>query len=791
MTEHWQPPQISIQHLQQPGYGHRTSPRMTVPARQLLIIYQVLYDLVNGEAARNEWLRLLNASLPHGTRPLSMQTLRLHHYSQEFYWIAHYYATHLSNNPSEYRLTFANRFIQENLPSLSWLRSLPTAIKHLTGQLRYATISPLEWEQVGFRSLKVRWYTDQALKHIAIEYQEIYLQTTIPLIATIFQETPHLLQRQHTLFHQSETVDNNHSYLEWTVAWQEDITTKTYVGLGLGIFASLVIMVAIILGASYLQWLVLVPTLIGASWALVLRLRQYAGHQEYQRHETKQHINEQLNNLESLNQLDRELNRALSLDRVLALWFDWAIRLTHANAGSIVLLNTEQNKMQLAESYGYDRDLDQYHAANWNIGIIGRSIRTGASFYVPDVTEDTDYVALSSTTRSQLTIPVVRGRQMVAILTLEKDTRNGFSISERVRIARLCDRASFALINAVLLQQTEQERRRLSTLMANITDVVIATDQHGRLTLLNPAAMKTFGLEADVDYHHQDFLTIFDNIPLVETFRQGIAADGYAHREIEINSTAFEANMIPVEHIGYLLVLHNITPFKELDNLKNDLVATVSHDLKNPLSAIKGYLDLIDLTIYLDGSARTYMDKSLQLIDDMSQLIEGLLSVARLESGLLPNYQPIELAKLLAQTLDRHRLELNSKQMSLNADIPSDLPPIHGDSHHITQIVHNLLSNAIKYSPPDSDIRLSVRPNGERIFVSVADTGIGIPEEAIPTLFDKFTRVRDNRSVGIDGTGLGLYIVKKLVEAQDGEISVQSKYGEGSTFTFTLPIKSD
>lgn len=782
MTEHWQPPQISIQRLGRPGYGPHTSPQMKVSAQHLMLVHQTLISFCPGE---REWFRLLNASLPSGTRPLTLETIPYHHYTHEFYWLAHHYAGQLCGNLPNYYHVFAQHFVQTLVP-LYYRLHPPTQIARFVGnRLAAATIVPLEWKRTGFRSMIVCWDTDQALKDIVLEYQEPYLQTMVQLIGTLFHELPSLLGRHKTLFNENEIVNDQAHKLEWTIAWQEDTDRKGHIGLGAGVLLSIIVLTAVVLGASYLQWLILVPVLLGLGWMLGLKWREYAGQQEYWRHETIQQHAAQVTSLESLNQLDRELNRALSLERVIFLWFDWAIRLTFANAGGVVLVDSKDKSVQLVKSYGYN----QHHTADWTTGIIGRSIRTGSSFYVPDTSIDPDYIALSPTTRSQFTVPVMHADNIVAVLVLEKDETDGFSTVERVRVARLCERASFALINAMLLEQTDQERRKLSTILSTITDVVIATDQHGHLTLINPAATQQFRLG---DYRdNQNFLTIFDQTPLIEVFQQGLAANGYAHCEIEYQAITYEAIMVPIEQMGYLLVLHNITPFKELDNLKNDLVATVSHDLRNPLNAIKGYLDLIDMNVYLDGSTQVYMQKTLQVIDDMAHLIEGLLSVARLESGLLPDYRTIELHELLRSSLERHRLELDGKHMTLNMQIPNNLPTVRGDSSHISQIVHNLLSNAIKYSPPNSNIQLSIRPNGERVYISVIDNGIGIPEEALPTLFDKFTRVRDNRSAGIDGTGLGLYIVKKLVEAQEGEIWVQSKYGQGSTFTFTLPISQD
>jgi signal transduction histidine kinase len=531
-------------------------------------------------------------------------------------------------------------------------------------------------------------------------------------------------------------------------------------------------------------------------WYIVLALRRYAGEYEYSHYETIQRTSEQVNTLESLHQIDRELNRALGLERVLTLWQDWAIRMTNAKAGGILLVDPIRGRMNLVTSFGYPPAMvadffGPQQKASISKGITGRAARTADPFYEPDVKRNPDYVAISSVTRSQFSVPITRAERVIAVLTLEKNEVDGFSTEQRARVVQLCQRATFAVSNALLLQEAEEERRKLSVVLANIADSVIVTNQKGALILVNKAASQTFHLDMDQSFTSRYFIDVFRKTPLVEFFQKGLETGGTARREIAYNKATFQAHMIPVQQLGYLMVLHDITPFKELDNLKNDLVATVSHDLKNPLTAVRGYLELIHMVENLSDKSLTYLERARHSISDMTDLIEGLLSVARLESGFQLNLQLLELRPLLLEVINQHRVQIDEKGMVLKLEVPPDLPKVLGDAPRVAQIVNNLLGNAIKYTPPNGEIGLKAVLDNQRICITVRDTGIGIPPEALPNLFAKFSRVRDPKAEGIDGTGLGLYIVKRLVDAHVGTISVESTYGSGSTFTFTLPVATE
>jgi len=260
-----------------------------------------------------------------------------------------------------------------------------------------------------------------------------------------------------------------------------------------------------------------------------------------------------------------------------------------------------------------------------------------------------------------------------------------------------------------------------------------------------------------------------------------IALDGgrYFHTDVASN-----------EQIGWLIVLHDVTPFKETEQLKNELIATVSHDLKNPLSVINGYIELLEMYNDLNERGQEFMAMIRRSIRTMRQLIDDLLDLAHIDSGLQIRPEPVAMKAVITEAVMGLKSMADEKRLEVTIDVADDLPPVAGDEHRLYQIIVNLLSNAMKYTPPEGHIYVEARLAGEAILVSIADDGLGISPEDQAQIFERFYRVRRPETDGIEGTGLGLAIVKGLVEAHGGEIGLKSHLGEGSTFYFTIPIAS-
>ncbi|HML21476.1 MAG TPA: ATP-binding protein [Aggregatilinea sp.] len=507
---------------------------------------------------------------------------------------------------------------------------------------------------------------------------------------------------------------------------------------------------------------------------------------------TDEQLTARVQELRILGQIDRELNAALSMDRVINLAFDWALRFTGSNTAALALVDPDTGAISFNSAYGYSTDeWEQLRAAvtSVNIGVTGRVVRSGQPEIIPDVSSDPDYIDIVKHVRSLLAVPMIRDERVTGVLLLSSYDLNGFTEDNLEFVTRLATRVAVALDNARLFDETRREQKKLEVILSSTTDAVIVVQRDGRLALVNQAAMAIFHLAPKAVSGRPSFDTVLGETPLARLYRRAQQLDLMLVEEIKLeDDRTFHTSIMPVPEVGWTILLHDVTPFKRTEQLKTELVATASHDLKNPLSVILGYLDLISMTHQLTPQGTEYMNRVHQAVAHMRELIDDLLDMARIESGLILRYHPVSLEVLFSQEAFTQSLRAEQKNIRIEVDIPPTLPIIEADEQRLRQIANNLISNAIKYTPGGGSVTIIAAQHGDSVRVAIRDTGIGIGPEDQAQIFTRFYRVRSAETEGIEGTGLGLAIVKSLVEAHGGELGMESRLGEGSTFFFTLPI---
>jgi signal transduction histidine kinase len=241
--------------------------------------------------------------------------------------------------------------------------------------------------------------------------------------------------------------------------------------------------------------------------------------------------------------------------------------------------------------------------------------------------------------------------------------------------------------------------------------------------------------------------------------------------------------------MGEVRVVHDVTREREIEEMKDEFFSTISHDLRTPLFSIQGFVRLIlDGEVPDEETQREFLGIIGRQAEQLAQLVNNLLNISRLESGKLEMERvPVQLLDVLEQTASKLRGMARAEDITLEADLPSSLPPVTGDPGWLEQVVTNLVGNAIKFTAEGGRVRIGARGSDSEVLVEVSDTGIGIPNDALDRVFDKFYQVPDAGDEEYEGTGLGLHIAKQIVELHDGRIWAESTLGQGSTFRFTLP----
>lgn len=491
-----------------------------------------------------------------------------------------------------------------------------------------------------------------------------------------------------------------------------------------------------------------------------------------------------------LQQIDRELNDTIELNHVFGMALDWALRFSNAHAASLALYDEDEDILRIITHYGYEVSIEQLEQMrpNFKGGVTYRVARSGRIEIIPDVSIDQDYIPVAPNIRSQMSIPVMREDKVVAVITLESKKLNGFEEQHIEFVQKLATRAAVAIDNARLFNETAREREKLSHILSNIADIVIVIGIDEHIMLINQSAIAALRLYVDKNYIGQPYTEALENTALMDTYRRAKDAQDNLLEEVDLpNGRTFHTNIKHHEGIGTIIVLQDITPFKEMDKLKSELIATVSHDLKQPLSVMTGYLDLLEMKNKFDEQSSNFVNMIDRSIRNMRQLIDDLLDLAKIESGIELKLGPVDIKTVLLDGIDAIKPIADNKSMTIITEIPDNLSPVRGENARLRQIFDNLISNAVKYTPPEGVVRVSVEQRGITLRISVRDNGLGISPEDQAHIFDRFYRVRRPETDSIDGTGLGLAIVKTLVEAHHGKIGLESKLGEGSTFYVTLP----
>ncbi len=342
-----------------------------------------------------------------------------------------------------------------------------------------------------------------------------------------------------------------------------------------------------------------------------------------------------------------------------------------------------------------------------------------------------------------------------------------------------------------LVEASSQERNRLGAALNSSADAVVAVDAEGRIAFANLAAQQLLS-RSDEDLMGSSFAWVMPSDQVLDALR---ASREHGRRETRLierpNRQYLQVIATPIIQGGdwaTLVVFHDLTDVRRLEQVRRDFVANVSHELRTPLAAIKSVVEtLLGGAMDDKKTAGEFLSQADAEVDRLAQMVEELLELSRIESGEAPlAREPVQMSEVLEGAVERLRPQARKQRLTLTLEAPPDLPPVIGDAERLERVAVNLLHNAIKFTPAGGSIRVSAAAVGESVTVTVSDTGVGIDPEDLPRVFERFYKA--DRSRGSRGTGLGLAVVKHTVEALGGTVAAESEPGRGSTFSFSIPI---
>jgi len=340
------------------------------------------------------------------------------------------------------------------------------------------------------------------------------------------------------------------------------------------------------------------------------------------------------------------------------------------------------------------------------------------------------------------------------------------------------------------IDDLEREQAKATAILDAMVEGVIATDGHDHIILLNEGARGIFGL-GQTRVERRPLLEVIRNVDLHGLLSESrAAADG----EVEPSERVLQVHAVPLrftgDEPGVVIILHDITELRRLEQVRTEFVANVSHELRTPLTAIQGYLEtLLDGALEEPQHARKFLEIVFRHTERLGRLTDDLTDLSNIELGRISlRIEPTDLTEVTESALAIIQPRAGSGRVTVKANLPADMPEVLADRDRLAQILINLVDNAVKYTPAGGHVWVEAQrlPSG-MVEVAVRDTGVGVPKADLPRLTERFYRVDKARSRELGGTGLGLAIVKHLVLAHGGDLGIESELWKGTTVRFTLP----
>lgn len=350
------------------------------------------------------------------------------------------------------------------------------------------------------------------------------------------------------------------------------------------------------------------------------------------------------------------------------------------------------------------------------------------------------------------------------------------------------------------LREIAGEKSRTKTIIHSMADGVLVTDHEGQVVLYNPPAIHLLKMDRapQMGQPLQECLSHDSLAELVKKIRQVSAEkDAAISLEVQLEERTLLAHIAPVrseeeEILGTVTLLRDISMLKAMDRAKSEFVAMVSHELRSPLTSVEQQLSVIGGGILGDLNERQkeMLGRAKERTHALLDLINDLLDLSKIEAGFaIQHKEPIAIHDLLEKVAGLMNIQAEAKKITLTLSIPEPLPLVMADRKNMEEVFINLLSNALKYTGEGGRVKIEASTKGGFLLVQVSDSGIGISSKDLPHIFDKFYRVKNPQTRKITGTGLGLHITKKIVEAHLGMVEVESELGVGSTFRVYLPLE--
>ncbi len=530
--------------------------------------------------------------------------------------------------------------------------------------------------------------------------------------------------------------------------------------------------------------------------------------------------------IEALYRIASQVASSLDVGQILHRTLEIVVQTTGADQGFVLLIDPQTGTLVRRAAVGIPDHLPvtglptRFRRGE---GLGGWVVAHKEPTIIPELSHDPRWIpgAEWEDQRSGLAVPIEMAGEILGALLLFSSAP-GFFTEDHLH---LVEAAAAQIANAVnnanlydlirqqaedlgaMLKQQQVEAAKSQAILDGVADGVLFADASGKVVLFNPAAERILEIprQQAIGRSIREMLGLYgvEGRKWLEALEDWAihpadrTPEDFVAERLQLGTRVVSVHASPVirgtEYLGTVSVFRDITAEVEADRAKSEFISTVSHELRTPMTSIKGYADL--LMLGMAGSLSEQQKHFISIIrnnaERMVALVNDLLDISRIESGRIQlELRAVVIHEVIYQVISTLQGRAQNKGLTLEVQIPENLPAVWGDANRVAQILTNLISNAIQYTPPGGKVTISAHPNRDMMEISVADTGIGISRENQQKIFDRFFRADDPLVQETPGTGLGLPITASLVQMHGGQIWVESELGEGSIFTFTLPLAS-
>lgn len=552
---------------------------------------------------------------------------------------------------------------------------------------------------------------------------------------------------------------------------------------------------------SFLEIITILSTVFFALITLILSVRQRAITAKIQKQEEKD--KQRLYQISILKQIQDRMGYSLDSEKVInVITGSLKYLLPYSSVGSIVIKDNKLLiKTHLEQSVNSDFVLQ-----------VKKTMLTSLQTLVPNLPIHTEEMITGvpldegkiTKVKSFFNIPLAVANNIVGVINISSSEKDFYKEEEVTILYQIVAQASNALSR--LKNVLDTEKGKLTAMISSLADGVFMLDTHKNLLIINQAAKNFLGITAKNPTFPDILTSVGTQYDFSNKIDEALQTNQLIEeKEITINDKIFQAFITPVQGfsenenqkpIGTSILLHDITIEKNVTRIKEDFTHMIVHELRAPLTAIKDSAELMIEVFEDKGSLQKDQQKRLlQIINQQAknllEQINQVLDAAKIEAGRFSiEKQSFDLAEIVQDAIEPFLPQANKKQIVISTDIDYPLPKVEVDQARITQVLNNLISNSLKFTPANGKIKVLLKAGDGFITVSVSDNGMGIAESEQKDLFSKYYQIRTTpHQLAKKGTGLGLFIVKGIVEAHGGKVGVNSKPGEGTTIYFTLPFQ--